>query len=174
MEIYDLNQTYYLWQDIEEVTNQIGLLYSIENENGKRFIKSKTIVNSEHHWTSGECNTAFNKLIPKIKSLHKDMYSLIEAIYKYKNNNLFDRNSLERIYQNFKEFRLLNNQFKHYSSGSIEINVIPLVMMEDGQHVIDVFCNFKQKNGKIIPIRYPDFIETFLLFLRDNELITFK
>lgn len=174
MPIYDLNQTYYLWQDIEDVTNRIGLLYSIEKDNGKRFIKSKTTINSIYHWTSEECNNTFNKLIPKIKSLHKDMYSLIEAVYKYNNDNKFNRIILEKTYQNFEEFRLLNNQFKHYSSGEIEINVMPITTLENGQNVIDICCNFKKNNGKIKPIRYPDFIEMFLLFLKDLGLITFK
>jgi len=174
MAIYDLNHAYYLWEDIGETLNTSGLLYSIEQNEGKRFIKSNTKVSGEFHFTSEECQTAFNKLIPKVKSLHKDMYSLIEAITKHKNNNQFHTRQLANKYDNFNEFRQLNNKFKHFTTQEVEIGLTSLVMMEGDYNVIDVYCNFKKKDGSLIPIRYPEFIETFLRFLKDYELISFK
>lgn len=53
---------------------------------------------------SKESEIAFNKLIPKIKSIHKDMYSLIEAITKYENGGEFDTRLLASRYSNFDVF----------------------------------------------------------------------
>ena len=44
MQIYDLNQAYYLWEDIQEIIDRIGSLYTIEKVNNKRFIKSASEV----------------------------------------------------------------------------------------------------------------------------------
>ncbi len=174
MAIYNLNEAYYLWEDIEQVLNTIDSLYSIEYSNDKRFIKSKTKISSEFHFTSKECQIAFNKLIPKIKSLHKDMYGLIEAISKHKNNNQFHTRQLADRYDNFNEFRQLNNRFKHFTEQDVKIDLTSLVMIEGKYNIIDVYCNFKKKDKNLIPIRYPEFIETFLTFLASYNLITFK
>lgn len=47
-------------------------------------------------------------------------------------------------------------------------------MMGTDFHLIDIYCNFKHPNGELNVIRYHEFIETFLLFLESNNLITFK
>lgn len=69
MQIYDLNQAYYLWEDIKEVIDRIGSLYTIEKINNQRFIKSTFEVPGKPCMISKESEIAFNKLIPKIKSL---------------------------------------------------------------------------------------------------------
>jgi hypothetical protein len=174
MSVYDLNHTYYLWEDIKEILSRIDSLYSFENIKDKRFYNSKISIDSDIHWASKDTNEIFNKLIPKFKSIHKDMYSIIEAIFKYKNNGDFSIKILSNKYQYFNEFRLLNNKLKHFTPGSVEINLIQLVMMEGNKQKIDVMCQFKYSNGTFVAIRYSDFIEIFLLFLNDNELISFE
>ena len=56
MGIYDLNQTFYLWQDIENVIDWLGELYTIDYTDGLRHYKSKTILAPEDHWVSKESN----------------------------------------------------------------------------------------------------------------------
>lgn len=174
MQLYDLNQAYYLWEDIKEVIDRIGSLYTIEKVNGQRFIRSTFEIPGKPSMISKENEIAFNKLIPKIKSIHKDMYGLIEAITKYKNDGDFNINSLASRYSNFDEFRHLNNKFKHFDTRGITITLTSLVMMEGNKSVIDAYCNFKKQDGSFKAVRYPDFIETFLVFLNDYELITFS
>lgn len=175
MQIYDLNQAYYLWEDIKEIIDRIGTLYTIEKVNGYRFIKSITEAPGKPAIFSKENEDTFNQLIPKIKSLHRDMYSLIEAITKHKNDGAFNTDTLAAKYSNFNEFRHLNNKFKHFDTKGVTITLTSLVMMGEGQrNIIDVYCNFTRSDGSYKPIRYPDFIETFLVFLNDYELITFN
>ena len=173
MQIYDLNQAYYLWEDIQEIIDRIGSLYTIEKVNNKRFIKSASEVLGKPSMVSKENEIAFNKLIPKLKSLHKDMYSLMEAITKYKNDGEFNINDLASKYNNFDEFRHLNNKFKHFDTKGIAITLTSLVMMESNKSIIDAYCNFKKPDDSFSTIRYPEFIETFLVFLNDYDLIRF-
>lgn len=174
MQIYDLNQAYYLWEDIKEIIDRIGTLYTIEKVNGQRFIKSTTESPGKPTFFSKENEDTFNRLIPKIKSLHRDMYSLIEAITKHKNDGEFKTDTLADKYGNFDEFRHLNNKFKHFDTKGVTITLTSLVMMENNKNIIDVYCNFKKQDGSFKAVRYPDFIETFLVFLNDYELITFN
>ncbi|HRP37019.1 MAG: hypothetical protein BGO87_07420 [Flavobacteriia bacterium 40-80] len=173
MNLYDLNQAYYLWEDIKEIIDRIGTLYTIEKVNGQRFIKSITET-PETTIFSKENEVIFNQLVPKIKSLHKDMYSLIEAITKHKNNGEFNIHMLADRYYNFDEFRHLNNKFKHFDTRGVTITLTSLIMMENNKNIIDVYCNFTKGDGSFKAIRYPDFIETFLAFLVNYELITFN
>lgn len=54
------------------------------------------------------------------------------------------------------------------------ITLTSLVMMEGNKSVIDTYCNFEKQDGSFKAVRYPDFIETFLVFLNDYELIKFN
>lgn len=171
MGIYDLNNIHYLQHDIESIFNKIDELYKVDFQNDRTIFQPKTIVNNKHHWTSELCKQTFNKLIPLVKSLHKDMYAVLETIFKSKRGE-FNKLSLERKYTYLKEFRLLNNKFKHYNDREAEISLTELVFIEPQGHRIDVFCNFKYKD-KFEGIKYSKLIETFLLILKDEEIISF-
>ncbi len=84
MAIYDLNQAYYLWEDIDETLNTIGLLHSIEQNKGKRFIKSKTKVSGEFHFTSEECQPCLH--ISK-NTIHPPHFSPLKENKKVERNS---------------------------------------------------------------------------------------
>jgi hypothetical protein len=168
--IYDLNNIQYLEHDIESILNRIDELYKVEFKKEKTFYYSKIIVDNKHHWTSEACKETFNKLVPGIKSLHKDMYAALEAIFTSKAAN-FKKLQLEIIYPNLKEFRLLNNKLKHFNDKEAEISLTEVVIMESYGHLIDIYCNFKYKD-KFQALRFCDFIDTFLKIIEDEQIIT--
>jgi hypothetical protein len=132
----------------------------------------KTIVNNKHHWTSDVCKNTFNKLIPRVKSLHKDMYALLETLFKSKSGS-FKKLELEKKYPYLKEFRLLNNKLKHYNDLEAEITLTELVMIEEEGHLIDICCNFKYKD-QLKVLRFCRFIEIFLKIIEDQQVIIIK
>lgn len=174
MTIYNINEPSYLDEDIQELIERIQSFYELDLQKDKLLFKSK-IVDKENHWASSESDSKHNKIIPKIKSLHKDMYSLIEAIYKHKNDGSFDRTKLAETYPDFDKFRMLNNQFKHFTGNSIVIDLIALRLIDGSHHhKIDIMCQFKHPDCKLDLIQYTEFIGLFLSFLKDYELIRFN
>ncbi len=170
MSIYDLNNIKYLELDIESILNRIGELYKVDFKKTKTSYYPKTLVDNKHHWTSEICKNTFNKLIPEVKSLHKDMYAVLETIFKSKTGN-FKKFQLERKYPYLKEFRLLNNKFKHYNDTEAGITLTELVIMEQHGHLIDIYCNFKYKDS-FEALRFCDLIDTFLKILEDENVIS--
>lgn len=169
MGIYDLNNIQYLEHDIESILNRIDELYKVEFKKEKTSYYPKTLVDNKHHWTSDVCKDTFNKLIPGVKSLHKDMYAVLETIFKSKTGD-FKKLELEKKYPYLKEFRLLNNKLKHYNDTEAEINLTELVMMEQHGHLIDIYCNFKYKDS-FEALRFCDLIDTFLKIIEDEQVI---
>lgn len=141
MGIYDLNNIHYLEHDIESILNRIDELYKVEFKKEGTSYYPKTQVDNKHHWTSEVSKETFNKLVPGIKSLHKDMYALLETIFKSKTGD-FKKKQLETKYPNLKEFRLLNNKLKHFNDTEAEINLTKAVIMESHGHLIDIYCYF--------------------------------
>jgi hypothetical protein len=167
--IYDLNNIQYLEHDIKNILNRIDQLYKVEFKKGKTLYYPKTFVDNKYHWTSYVCKDTFNKLIPEVKSLHKDMYAVLETIFKSKTGN-FKKLELEKKYSYLKEFRLLNNKLKHYNDTDAEINLTELVIMEQYGHLIDIYCNFKYKDS-FESLSFCDLIDTFLKIIEDEKVI---
>src|SRR5437870_2871367 len=111
MGIYDLNDIDYFKHDIENILDRINELYKIDFHKERTTFYPKTQIDNKNHWTSEVCKESFNKLVPLVKSLHKNMYAFMESTFMSK-NGMFDKLVLERRYQYLKEFRLLNNKFK--------------------------------------------------------------
>jgi hypothetical protein len=168
--IYDLNNIQYLEHDIESILNKIDELYKVEFKKEGTSYHPRTLVDNKHHWTSEICKEAFNKLIPGIKSLHKDMYAVLETIFRSKTGD-FKKFQLEERYPNLKEFRLLNNKFKHFNNIETEINLTEVVIMESHGHLIDIYCNFQYKD-KLQLLRFCELIDTFLKILEDELVIS--
>ena len=171
MSIYDLNNIFFLQHDIESILNKIDQLYKVDFQKNRTTFQPKTIVDKKHHWTSELCDNAFNNLIPLVKSLHKDMYAVLETIFKSKKGS-FDKPFLEKKYTLMKEFRLLNNKFKHYNNREADINLTKIVFPEPQGQRVDVFCNFKYENN-LEGAMYYKFIETFLQILKDEKIIQY-
>ena len=82
MNNYNLNQPYYLKHDIGDVLKKINSLYNVQIGDNENEFLPKTIVNKNLSWVSSDCQTTFNKIVPSIKTMTKDMYSIIESILK--------------------------------------------------------------------------------------------
>lgn len=169
MAVYDLNNISFLAHDIEKVLNKINSLYRVTFSKSETIFYPKRIADNTKHWTSNETNEVFNKIIPEVKSLHKDMYSIIESISKA-NKGIFKKDELETRFENFKEFRLLNNKFKHFNNQQADISLTQIVVMEQGQHLIDIYVNFKY-NDNFKACRYCEFIDTFLRIMEELSII---
>jgi hypothetical protein len=164
MAIYNLDDISFLSHDIEKALKKINSLYKVTyNPIGNTYLP-KRVADGTNHWASTETQEVFNKIIPEVKSLHKDMYAIIESISKVKKGQ-FKKDDLEKRFDNFKEFRLLNNKFKHFNSHQTDITLAQIVVIGEGeQHLIDIYVNFKYPDT-LRPYRYSEFIETFMRIL---------
>jgi len=171
MKIYDINTIdNSLDYDFPFMLENMRTIYWIEfKKYGTTYIPKTLVVN---HWASNASKEAFNKLIPTVKSLIKDMYCIIESVYKSQTGN-FDIRKLSDKYKHLKEFRLLNNKLKHFNDKEAEINLLELVhiLPMDKFNLIDVKCTFKYSNY-IEVVGLSDFIEVFLTILEDEKIIS--
>ena len=168
--IYDLNNLSFLHNDIEGILSKVDNLYSVDFTNN--IFTSKTRLDNNHHWTSDESNKIFNTLIPIVKTLIKDTYAIIETLYKDELGK-FDKNviaSLELKHTYFKEFRLLNNKFKHHNDKEAEITLTQIVLMDGAGQYIDVFINYKYPD-KFDGIIFTELLKLFFKILEDKKVI---
>jgi hypothetical protein len=171
MPIYDLNDINFLKHDIENNLKTIDTIYVLKFKKGGNEHHPRIVVSNESHWTSPAFQNVFNDLIPIVKSLLKDMYAVLENLFKARTGT-FDKTGLESKYLYLKELRQINNKFKHYLDSGPEINVTSMALMEpDGNHV-DVFCNFSYKDGNFVIIRLAEFIDVYLGILEDQKIIS--
>ncbi|WP_408034680.1 hypothetical protein [Tenacibaculum aestuarii] len=167
--VYDLDNSYYLYEDIGVVLDVIGELYEVKFHHNKNEYIPKTF--DENYWVSDESNQAFNKLIPRIKSLTKDIYAIIEGIYKAKYND-FKKLELERKYKNLKELRLFNNKLKHHNNREAKITLTKLAMLYPKGNLIDCYVQFQyKKNNDFNILRFTDLIDVFFRILEEEKII---
>lgn len=171
--IYDLNNGHFLFEDIEVLLDEISELYELTFDKANTTYTPKTSISSEHSWVSDETTKTFNKLVPKIKSMTKDMYSIIESINKSKRGT-FDKQKLEKRFTNLKELRLLNNKFKHFDNQSVDVSLTSLVMMQSEKYLLDCHVNYKYSHGPVkhSSKRFSEFIQVFLNILESEKLIS--
>jgi hypothetical protein len=170
MSIYDLNNTSYLRHDVEDALNRIDKLYTVEFKKTATEFLPRALVDNNVHWTASECQEAFNKLVPEIKSLTKDMYAILEQMHKGDMGE-FDKPSLELKYAGLKELRLLNNKFKHFFDSAADISLTSMVIMRPEGHLIDAWVNYNYP-ANFVTKRFSDLISTFLTILEDINIIT--
>ena len=169
--VYDLNNSYFLYGDIEMTLDQISELFEIDFQKGKNVYKSKIVVSKEHSWISNECTSEFNKMIPKIKSITKDMYSLIEGIYKYKDGK-FDKPEKEKKNPYLKELRILNNKFKHHDNREANILLTQISNITDNGTGIDCYIRFEYlKTKENITILFCNLVNVFIQILEKENII---
>ncbi|MFO0477850.1 MAG: hypothetical protein ACK50L_03595 [Bacteroidota bacterium] len=169
--IYDLNNLSFLQNDIEDISAKVDTLYFADFKND--IFTSKARLDNNHHWTSDESNAIFNALIPTVKTLTKDMYAIIETIHKDELGK-YDKDvikSLESKYTNFKEFRLLNNKFKHLNDTVAEIQVTKMILMDSVGQYVDVYIGFKFPD-KFDGNFFSEFIKLFFKILEDKNVVT--
>ena len=169
MKIYDLDNIEYLKIDINQTLEKIKDLFELNFDNEKIEVVSKLVVDEKYKWFSDECQIAFNEKIPILKSIHKDMYAIIETIIKNKTNS-FDINAFENKYEYFKEFRLFNNKIKHFNNQNAEITLTAIVLNESIGNRIDYYCNFNY-NDSFNALFFTEFIKLFIKLLVDFDII---
>lgn len=169
--IYNLSNAAYLYYDINNVFAEIGKLYAVTYTKNETTVQSKMTVKEGVFWASSENNEAFNNLLPKIKSLHQSMYGLVEAISKDK-DGVFKKDELETAIPNFKEFRLLNNQFKHFSPTGVKIDVISMNYIFGNATIMDINCQFQYPGRELELFSWGQFVITFLKVLERYNLIS--
>lgn len=167
MPVYSLNNPYYLQIDLKSLIERLGEMYTSNINDGKLEVRSTIKDESNIHWAKQEHDDYFNLLVPKFKSLHLDMYSFIENVSKTINNN-FPINEYEVRYRCFREFRILNNKYKHYTVQT-EIKLIKIA--DINTKTLDLLCTFDFDSGSTI-VLYSHFVQMFLEILKDLRLIT--
>lgn len=168
MPVYDLNNIAFLEHDIDHNLKMINSLYYINVEEGQLIYFPKTFVPNGIHWASNESMEVFNELIPIVKGLVKDMYSLIECIFKGQTGD-FKKNQLESQYQYLKELRFLNNKFKHFNDHQVEITVVQCSFIQSNGCFIEVICNY-QYDDKLECLKISDLINVYLNILIDKNI----
>jgi hypothetical protein len=171
MSVYSLTNIDDLENDLNDIVNRISSIYQIEFIGDKIIISPNLLDESNVFWAAEENTIEFNKHIPKFKSLHKDMYSFIETIVRNRKGT-YNYLDFEREYENFKEFRLLNNTFKHNEKKQVEIYFSKIVII-DNQQKFELLCNFKDNNGDNCLV-YSLFVKLFLTILVDLKAISIK
>jgi len=163
MSVYNLHNPKDLENDLNNIIRRLNEIYHIEIDNSSIKILPKLSDNSSAFWASPENTSEFNKLVPTFKNLHKDMYSFIESFVSLATNEKYEYAPFERKYQNYKEFRLLNNMFKHPDRKQHSITFIKVNYIETKQY--DLICNFHYPNGESKSIGYSEFVKLFIEIL---------
>jgi len=163
MGVYSLSEISYLSHDLKDILRRIDTFYSINFRISGTIYYPKRLLDNSKHWASTESIQMFNDFMPEVKSLHKDMYAAIESISKAKHGE-FKLGLFEARYSNFKEFRLLNNKLKHFNNGSVEIDVVQIIVMESQQQLVDLYCTFRSSKD-FKTFLYSEFVETFLCIM---------
>lgn len=171
---YNLNNWTFLENDINMVFRRIDKLYEIELKNSQVSIISNVAYDtSQFAWGEDSAKT-FNKMVAEVKSIHKDMYSIVEALYKNLEDTPREVRELEKRYDQFKLFRLLNNKFKHFDITNKEfdeINVIHTALPDKG--VLEVWCLFMKDGNLVNQMLYHHFVVLFIRILYDYKIISF-
>ena len=136
--IYSLNESNFLYKDVEDIIKIISDLYNYSFKEGRIVFMPKTSVSNKYSMFSKEVTDEFNKLVPRLKSLVRDIYALIENIFVAKYGE-FKKLKLEEKYEFLKELRLLNNKLKHYANKGVEITLTQCTLSEGQDYTIDCF-----------------------------------
>src|SRR4051812_36251263 len=110
--VYDIHNLGDLEYDLKHLFQKLESMYDVQVHIPAMTVGSLMRGDMKNFWASDENSTEFNKLIPAFKSLHRDMYSFIESLSRLKYGN-YEYKSFESRFQYYKQFRELNNKFKH-------------------------------------------------------------
>jgi|GEM_PF-6331059 len=168
--IYDLNNSYYLYEDVEHMVDKIGDLFEVNFFKDKIQFVSKIKYPENAFWISDEVIQIFNEKIPAVKSIIKDIYSIIEGIFVTKKGN-FDKIGLESSYPELKILREFNNKLKHHTNKNVIFNII--LMANIVPKTLDYVIQYKYDNSAHIEvILLSKFFELFFIILETENIIT--
>ncbi len=168
--IYNLTDIGDLENDLTFILQKLESIYIIVFEGNKINISPNIDIKTEAFFTTDENTKEFNSHIPTFKSIHRDMYAFVESLSRLKTGK-FEINTFETNYQDFKEFRLLNNMFKHPEIKSHEILFTKVVHIFQNQ--FSLMCCFKYPNESK-NLMYSSFVLLFFTILSDLGAIEIK
>ena len=170
LNIYDLNNSYYLYEDVEHTIDAIGSLFEINFFRSKIEFISKINYPEDAFGISDEVTKKFNAQVPVIKGIIKDIYSLVEGIFVDKSGK-FDKSGLEGKYPDLKVLREFNNKLKHHNNKHITFNIVSIINIQS--RTLDCMVQYKyDKESKIEIIPLYNFFELFFLILEDEDIIS--
>lgn len=169
LNVYDLNNSAYLTEDIENVIDRIGSLYEIRFLKDKIEFTSKIKFPENASCVSDETTKIFNEAIPVIKSIITDLYSILEGIFVFKNGE-FDKPNQEKKYKYLKELREFNNKLKHHKTKKVIFNLTTIVNIN--QKTLDCMIQYKyDTDTKINILSLSQFFQLFFVILEAEEII---
>ena len=169
LNIYDINNSAYLEKDIENTIERIGDLYDIQFLKDKIVFVSKIKFPTNACWVSNETISIFNESVPIIKSIIKDVYSILEGIFVFKYKK-FDKPKLENKYIYLKELREFNNKLKHHNTKNITFQLVSIVNINE--RTLDCLIQYKyQEDIKISVVQLAEFFQLFFNILEAEEVI---
>lgn len=135
-----------------------------------KLISSKIKYPENAFWMSDEVTKIFNEQISTIKSIIKDIYTIIEGIFVAKNGK-FDKIALEIKYPKLKTLREFNNKLKHHNNKNVTFNIVSIININ--YQTLDCIIQYKyDKAAQIETILLTNFFELFFLILEDEGVIT--
>lgn len=169
LNVYDINNASYLEKDIENTIDRIGDLYEINFLKNKIAFVSKIKFPENVSWASNETINIFNESIPIIKSIIKDIYSILEGVFVFKYKK-FDKPKLEKKYLYLKELREFNNKLKHHNNKNIVFQLVSIVNINE--QTLDCMIQYKyEEDTKISIISLVEFFQLFFNILETEEVI---
>lgn len=168
--VYDLNNPYYLYEDIEHTIDKIGELFEVVFLQSKIEFISRINFPEDAFWFSDEVTKIFNEKIPVIKGIIKDIYAAIEGLYVAK-NGVFNKALLEKKYPDLKILREFNNKLKHHNTRNVTFHVVSIVNIQ----VKTLDCIIQYQYGAGTPIQMIPLAQLFALFfliLEDENIVT--
>ncbi|MGH2666650.1 hypothetical protein [Flavobacterium sp.] len=169
MDVYDLNNSAYLSEDIENVIDRIGKLYEIRFLKDKIEFTSKIMFPENASWVSDETTKVFNEAIPVIKSIITDIYSILEGIFVFKNGE-FDKPKEEKKYKYLKELREFNNKLKHHNTKKVVFNLTSIININ--QKTLDCIIQYKyDTDAKIKILSLVQFFQLFFVIMEAEKII---
>ncbi|WP_439185806.1 hypothetical protein [Carboxylicivirga taeanensis] len=169
LNIYNLNNSAYLFEDIEDVISRIGQLYEVHFQKNRIRFVSKIKYPENAAWVSEETTKVFNESVPLFKSIIKDIYSIIEGIFVSKNGK-FDKPKIEEKYSNLKVLREFNNKLKHHNNKYVVFNLTSVVNIHP--RTLDCWIQYKyETETRISSIPLVEFFELFFVIMEDENII---
>ena len=169
LNVYDLNNSAYLTEDIENVIDRIGNLYEIHFLKDKIEFVSKIKFPENASWASDETTKTFNETVPIIKSIITDMYSILEGIFVFKNGE-FDKPKEEKKYKYLRELREFNNKLKHHNTKNVVFNLTSIININLG--TLDCVIQYKYDiDEKINILSLVQFFQLFFEIMETEKIV---
>lgn len=169
--IYDLDEPYYLYEDVQDLLESISEYYDCKKVEG--LVKTTVIYSlpKEVNKFSNKATELFNRLFVNHKKITLIMYALIEGIMMAKYGE-FNKIKLQEEIQGIKYIRLLNNKIKHHKNKGVKIVVIMKLMINPDMVNVGCWLDFRtnpDETGNLV--HYESLISAFMIFLEREKIV---